>query len=393
MNKVIIINLGGTAWQLEEGGYDVLRAYLDTAAARLQTNPDREEILSDIEWAIAEKFRPLLGNHKTVVLTKEVTAVLTAMGPIEAGSGAASDAGPSATSGAETSAGAGGFGSMGAGKASPGAGAGQPPRRLYRLRDGDMIAGVCNGLATYAHVDPTLVRLAFVFLTILWGTGVLVYVIMAIVVPEAVTPEEKSAAAGDPATAQEFIRRAKEGYYEAIKGFPDRQARREWKRRFKQEMRANADRWRFHWRWHWAPPVAGHPGLGFALPFISLLHGAVKILWICALVSLLATGSVLGLALPDKVPVWAAALLLFLLYGLVAGPLKMARRACYWGFGEPKPAWALVFLVDAMVGVAVFAALIWLAFLYFPQLTQAVHGLPGLIHQATDDIQTWWKKN
>ena len=256
-----------------------------------------------------------------------------------------------------------------------------------------MIAGVCNGLAVYTHVDPTLVRLAFVFLTILWGTGVLVYVVMAIVVPEAVTPEEKSAAAGDPATAQEFIRRAKEGYYEAIKGFPDRQARREWKRRFKQEMRANADQWRFRWHRHWAPPISGHPGLSLALPFISLLHGTVKILWICAMVSLLATGSVLGLALPATIPLWVAALLLFLLYGLVAGPLKMARRVCYWGYGEPKPVWALVFLVDAVVGVTIFVALIWLAWLYFPEVSLAVHSLPGLIHQAVDDIQAWWKKS
>jgi phage shock protein PspC (stress-responsive transcriptional regulator) len=387
MNKVIIINLGGTAWQLEEGGYDVLRAYLDTAAARLSGNPDRDEILSDIEWAIAEKFRPLLGSHKTVVLTKEVTAVMAAMGPIEAAPGAASEEDPSATGSA------GGAAGFGAAKAPPGPGAGPAPRRLYRLRDGDMIAGVCNGLAAYAHVDPTLVRLAFVFLTILWGTGVLVYIVMAIVVPEAVTPEEKAAAAGDPATAQEFIRRAKAGYYEAIKGFPDKQARRAWKRRFKQKMRANADQWRFHWERHWAGPVTGHPALGIALPFISVLHGAFKVLWLCALVSLLATGAVLGLALPDKVPVWVAALLLFFLYGLVTGPLKIARKACYWGYGEPKPAWALFFLLDAMVGVTIFAALLWLAFLYFPQLTQAVHSLPGLIHQAADDIQTWWKKN
>ncbi len=68
MNKVITINLGGTAYQLEEGGYDVLRNYLETATARLQGNPDRDEILSDIERAIAEKFRALLGSYKTVVV-------------------------------------------------------------------------------------------------------------------------------------------------------------------------------------------------------------------------------------------------------------------------------------------------------------------------------------
>ena len=119
MNKVITINLGGTAYQLEEGGYDALRAYLETATARLQGNPDRDEILSDIERAIAEKFRALLGSHKTVVVTKEVAAVLAEMGPIEAdageaaapgagGAGAPSSASGHGTAGEERAAGRGG---------------------------------------------------------------------------------------------------------------------------------------------------------------------------------------------------------------------------------------------------------------------------------------------
>src|SRR6516225_819785 len=84
MNKVITINLGGNAYQLEEGGYDALRSYLETAAMRLQGNPDRDEILSDMELAIAEKFRALLASHKNVVETKEVATVLAEMGPVEA---------------------------------------------------------------------------------------------------------------------------------------------------------------------------------------------------------------------------------------------------------------------------------------------------------------------
>ncbi len=223
MNKVIAINLGGTAYQLEEGGYDTLRAYLETAAARLQGNPDRDEIMSDIEQAIGEKFRALTGTHKTVVLTKEVVAVLDEMGPIEDASGSAAD--PGAAVLRRQSPG----GSHGPGSA-PGSGAGRagPPKRLYRIKDGAMIAGVCNGMAAYVNIDPTLVRLAFVLLTMVWGTGVLVYLVLAIVVPNARSPEEKAAACGEPFTAQEFIRPAKEGYYEAMKDFPDRKARREW---------------------------------------------------------------------------------------------------------------------------------------------------------------------
>jgi phage shock protein PspC (stress-responsive transcriptional regulator) len=379
MNKVITINLGGTAYQLEEGGYDALRAYLETATARLQGNPDREEILSDIERAIAEKFRALLGSHKTVVVTKEVAAVLAEMGPIEADSGEAADPGTSGASGPET-----------AGEERA-AWRGGTPRRLYRIHEGAMVAGVCNGIAAYVNVDPTLVRLAFVLLTMLWGAGLPVYLVMAIVVPEARSPEEKAAASGAPSTAQEFIRRAKEGYYEAIKDFPDRKARREWKRRFKREMRVNADQWRHNWHSYWAEHAPVHPGMGFALPLLSLLHGAATILWICALIVLLATGTVFGLALPANVPVWVAALLLFIAYGILVSPLKAARRACYWGFGRPRWAWSFVFLLDAVVWLTVVAALLWLAVHYFPELSDAVRSIPSLAHQAANDIREWRK--
>jgi phage shock protein PspC (stress-responsive transcriptional regulator) len=388
MNKVITINLGGNAYQLEEGGYDALRAYLETATTRLQGNPDREEIISDIELAIGEKFRALLGSNKTVVVGKEVSAVLAEMGTIDADTGETSGTGSAKAGGAGGS----GASSTGASATDRPPGSGSKPRRLYRIREGDMIAGVCNGLAVFLNIDPTFVRLAFVFLTILWGTGVIVYIVMAIVVPEAKSPEEKAAASGDPSTAQEFIRRAKEGYYEAMKGFPDRHARREWKRRFKREMRAHADQWRFHWH-GWGPENAPvHPGLGFALPFLSLLQGVAKILGICALISLLATGAVFGKALPANVPVWVAALVLLIAYGIIAGPLKIARRACYYGMGRPGWSWPFVFLMDAIVWVAVVTTLLWLAFHYFPELSDAVKSIPSQVHQAADDIRNWWKK-
>jgi phage shock protein PspC (stress-responsive transcriptional regulator) len=382
MNKVITINLGGNAYQLEEGGYDALRAYLEGAAAKLQGNPDRDEILSDIERAIAEKFRTQLGSHKNVVETKEVATVLAEMGPVEVEPAGAADKGTGA------GATAGGSGQKTTGdKTSASSGT---PRRLYRIQEGAMIAGVCNGIATYINVDPTFVRLAFVLLTLFWGTGLLVYVVMAIVVPEARSPEEKAAASGFPATAQEFIRRAREGYYEAMKGFPDRRARHEWKRRFKREMRAHADQWRYNWHSYWAENAPVHPGMGFALPFLSLLQGAATVAWICAIISLLATGAVFGLALPANVPVWVAALLLLIAYGILVAPLKFARRACYWGLGQARWAGSLVVLMDAIVWVAVFAVLLWLAFHYLPELRDAVHTIPSLAHQAADDIRTWW---
>lgn len=58
-------------------------------------------------------------------------------------------------------------------------------KRLYRAAEKDsMIGGVCAGIAEYFEADPTLVRLAWVVLTILtWGTGLVGYLIMWIIMP------------------------------------------------------------------------------------------------------------------------------------------------------------------------------------------------------------------
>ena len=57
-------------------------------------------------------------------------------------------------------------------------------KRLYRSRSERVFAGVCGGLATYVGIDPSFVRIATVLLAILsFGTTLLVYLIMAVVVP------------------------------------------------------------------------------------------------------------------------------------------------------------------------------------------------------------------
>jgi phage shock protein C len=59
-------------------------------------------------------------------------------------------------------------------------------KRLYRIRDGRVVAGVCAGLAAYFGVDPTLVRLAFALLTLFGGLGVLLYLGAWVVSPDEV---------------------------------------------------------------------------------------------------------------------------------------------------------------------------------------------------------------
>lgn len=61
-------------------------------------------------------------------------------------------------------------------------------KKLYRVRNGKMIAGLCSGLGEYFNVDPTIVRLAWVLFAFLGGCGILAYLIAWIIVPY--PPEE-----------------------------------------------------------------------------------------------------------------------------------------------------------------------------------------------------------
>jgi len=57
-------------------------------------------------------------------------------------------------------------------------------RRLFRSQTNKVIAGVCGGLAEYLNVDTTIIRLLWVLLTLLGGSGIILYVIAFFIVPE-----------------------------------------------------------------------------------------------------------------------------------------------------------------------------------------------------------------
>ena len=59
------------------------------------------------------------------------------------------------------------------------------PKRLYRSRRNAMIAGVCGGLAEYMGLDPTVVRLLYVILSLFSAAfpGLLLYIIAALIMP------------------------------------------------------------------------------------------------------------------------------------------------------------------------------------------------------------------
>lgn len=64
------------------------------------------------------------------------------------------------------------------------------PKKLYRSRKNRMIAGVCAGLAIYFNIDVILVRVIFVALAFADGLGLIIYLVLMIVVPEAKAEED-----------------------------------------------------------------------------------------------------------------------------------------------------------------------------------------------------------
>lgn len=57
-------------------------------------------------------------------------------------------------------------------------------KKLYRSRTEKMIGGVCGGIAEYFDVDPTIVRLIWVLVCLAVGSGVLIYIIAYLIIPE-----------------------------------------------------------------------------------------------------------------------------------------------------------------------------------------------------------------
>ncbi len=56
-------------------------------------------------------------------------------------------------------------------------------KKLYRSAKDRILGGVCGGIAEYYGWDPTLVRLGWVLLSLIWGAGLLLYIILWIIMP------------------------------------------------------------------------------------------------------------------------------------------------------------------------------------------------------------------
>src|SRR5579885_965749 len=305
MRPVISVSLNGRAYQLEDDAHAALAAYLDSAARALACNPDRAEILADLEQAIADKLQRSLSPHKTVIVRSEIEQVVREMGPVDSGAGDGSlhDGVPPDAAAQES------------GATGTPAGAAQPTgasasKRLYQISDGALISGVCKGLAVYLDIDVTLVRILFVIAAVLTGgLAVLVYVVMMFIVPYAHTPEELAAARGLPFNARVLVEQAKlkaaqlaDVAAQAAMHNRSRESRAQWKA----EWRKARSEWRQEWRrnrahsraYRWAgapmspiPPAPPMPPLahfitGLIWAALGLVAALATLTWLLALFSL-----------------------------------------------------------------------------------------------------------
>lgn len=292
MNKVTTINLSGRAFQVEERGYDTLQKYLQSAQTKLAENPDKDEIMQDLERAIADKCAALITEHKDVITVSEVKSIITAMGEVD------EPQSEKEGHGAET----------------PTLSGQTPPKRLYLLKDGAMIGGVCNGLAAYFNLDVTIVRLIFVILAFATsGFWVLVYLIMMLVIPEAVTPEQKAELRGERFTAQDVVNRAKQKYAD----LSDKE----------------------HWRKVGKDSAPALQATGTAmLKIVRALFAVIAIIVAIAIAFLttswiatlwwLVMGNVQFADQLQTIPVWAVAFASSMVYLLLVLPLVVVMRLC-----------------------------------------------------------------
>ena len=191
MNKTISINLGGYFFHIDEDAYQKLTRYFD-AVKRSLSYEGRDEIVKDIESRIAELFQERLQNEKQVVSIKEIDEVISIMGQPE---DYKIDEDTSANFNTDYS----------------NSRSYSSTRKLYRDRDNSMLGGVLSGLGHYLGIDPLWLRIIMVILFFGFGTGFLIYIILWILVPEAITTNQKLEMKGEPINISNIEKKVKEG--------------------------------------------------------------------------------------------------------------------------------------------------------------------------------------
>ena len=173
MKITLSINLGGYSFNIDDDAYEELKRYLKNLEFHFAGEESSQEILSDIETRMAELFRSKMTGYKQVITFQDVRDVMSVMGSPE---DIADDEGRSAKDKFS----------------SPGY------HRMYRDTDNRIIGGVCSGMAAYWGIDPIILRVIFAALIFAGGLGLLIYLVLYIVLPEAKTTAQKIEMKGEP---------------------------------------------------------------------------------------------------------------------------------------------------------------------------------------------------
>lgn len=168
MNKTVTINISGIFFHIDEKAYDILNDYLETLKQHFAGTEGKDEILQDIESRISEILQSKLEDKKQVILVEDVNEVIAILGKpkdISDNPGTAGDNG-------------------GQEKYSR-------KRRLYRDDEDKVLGGVCSGLGYYFDLDPLWFRLAFLLSLFIFGSSILIYFALWVIIPKASTTEDK----------------------------------------------------------------------------------------------------------------------------------------------------------------------------------------------------------
>ncbi|MDF0706168.1 PspC domain-containing protein [Flagellimonas okinawensis] len=194
MNKTVNINLANTLFHIDDDAYNKLRRYLESIKRSFSGTKGSDEIIADIEARIAELFLEKMENERQVITHKEVDQVIDVMGQPEdymVDEDIFEDE-PQKRHSEPTSAKA---------------------KKLYRDIDHKYIGGVCAGLEHYLGIDALWIRLIFILLAVFTsGFGLIAYILLWILVPEAATTSQKLDMRGEPVNISNIERKVKEGF-------------------------------------------------------------------------------------------------------------------------------------------------------------------------------------
>jgi phage shock protein PspC (stress-responsive transcriptional regulator) len=189
MNKTVSIHIQGFAFLLEEQAYDLLRKYLTDLAAILQNEEGKEEILQDIELRIVELLQEKDSTQQVVQL-EQIQAIIQVLGnPEEFGTTDQNTASQDAAQNAS---------------------APSADKRFFRDTDSALLGGVASGVAAYFNIDVVFIRVAFVLFTMVFGSGVPIYILLWIITPAAKTASEKLQMKGRPVNVESIKTEFKE---------------------------------------------------------------------------------------------------------------------------------------------------------------------------------------